>query len=59
VAGRAHLKSGSLDGVRSLAGYVLDAAGRRWVVVLLVNHAVASNSRPAQEVLLQWLYQHD
>ena len=59
VAGRAHLKSGSLDGVRSLAGYVLDAAGRRWVVVLLVNHAAAGNSRPAQEALLQWLYQHD
>jgi len=43
-AGRAWLKSGSLNGARNLAGYVLDAAGRRKLVVLFINHAGAANS---------------
>jgi D-alanyl-D-alanine carboxypeptidase/D-alanyl-D-alanine-endopeptidase (penicillin-binding protein 4) len=59
VAGRAHLKSGSLDEVRSLAGYLLDAHGQRWVVVFMVNHPRAGLSKPAQEALLDWLYHHD
>jgi D-alanyl-D-alanine carboxypeptidase/D-alanyl-D-alanine-endopeptidase (penicillin-binding protein 4) len=56
IAGRAHLKSGSLDDVRAVAGYLLDAQGRRWVVVLLINDARAGASKPAQEALLDWLY---
>lgn len=59
VAGRAHLKSGSLDEVRAIAGYLLDAHGRRWAVVFMVNHPRASLSKPAQEALLDWLYHHD
>lgn len=59
VAGRAHLKSGSLDEVRAIAGYLLDAHGRRWVVVFMVNHPRAGLSKPAQEALLDWLYHHD
>src|SRR4029078_528053 len=30
VAGQALLKTGTLDGVKALAGYVIDAQGRRW-----------------------------
>lgn len=56
VAGRAHLKTGSLDGVRSVAGYLLDAKGRRWVMVFMVNHPRAGASRPAQEALLEWIH---
>ena len=59
VAGRAHLKSGSLDEVRAIAGYLLDAHGRRWAVVFMVNHPRAGLSKPAQEALLDWLYHHD
>ena len=59
VAGRAHLKSGSLDEVRSIAGYLLDAHGRRWAVVFMVNHPRAGLSKPAQEALLDWLYHQD
>ena len=33
VAGQALLKTGTLEGVRALAGYVIDAQGRRWIVV--------------------------
>jgi D-alanyl-D-alanine carboxypeptidase/D-alanyl-D-alanine-endopeptidase (penicillin-binding protein 4) len=56
AAGQGHLKTGSLDGVRALAGYLLDAKGRRWVVVFMVNHPRAADSRPAQDALLEWLY---
>ncbi|MEQ1602661.1 MAG: D-alanyl-D-alanine carboxypeptidase/D-alanyl-D-alanine-endopeptidase [Methylophilaceae bacterium] len=59
VRGRAHLKTGSLSGVRSLAGYVLDAKGRRWVVVFMVNHAQAAATKAAQDALLDWVYQQD
>src|SRR5439155_12613648 len=33
VAGHAHLKGGTLTGVQSEAGFVLDAQARRWIVV--------------------------
>lgn len=56
VQGRAHLKTGSLNGVRSIAGYVLDEKGRRWVVVFIVNHPLAGATKAAQDVLLDWVY---
>ena len=57
VAGQAHIKTGSLEGVRSLAGYVLDKGGRRWIVVFFVNHANAAGAQAAQDALLQWVYE--
>jgi D-alanyl-D-alanine carboxypeptidase/D-alanyl-D-alanine-endopeptidase (penicillin-binding protein 4) len=57
VAGQAHIKTGSLEGVRSIAGYVLDKTGRRWIVVFFVNHANAAAAQPAQDALLQWVYE--
>ena len=45
VAGQGLLKTGTLEGVRAIAGYVLDAAGRRWVVVALVI-----------DTLVQWVH---
>jgi D-alanyl-D-alanine carboxypeptidase/D-alanyl-D-alanine-endopeptidase (penicillin-binding protein 4) len=57
VAGQAHIKTGTLEGVRSIAGYVLDKSGRRWIVVFLVNHANAGGAQPAQDALLQWVYE--
>jgi D-alanyl-D-alanine carboxypeptidase/D-alanyl-D-alanine-endopeptidase (penicillin-binding protein 4) len=52
--GRAHLKSGSLRDVASVAGFVLGNSGKRYVVVGIVNHANASVGRPALEALVQW-----
>ena len=57
VAGQAHIKTGSLEGVRSIAGYVLDKNGRRWIVVFFVNHANAGGAQAAQDALLQWVYE--
>lgn len=59
VAGQAHVKTGSLSGVRSIAGYVLDAQGNRVVVVFLVNHTNAFNAQPAMDTLLSWVHNRD
>jgi len=52
--GQAHLKTGSLRGVAGVAGYVLGASGRRYVLVAVVNHAHAAAARPALDALVQW-----
>jgi len=57
VTGRAHIKTGLLSDVRTMAGYVLDRAGRRMVVVMLVNHPNAGESQPAMDALLRWIYE--
>lgn len=56
VAGRAHLKSGSLAEVRSMAGYVLDRNGRRHAVVFIVNHPNAARADAAMSALVRWVY---
>jgi serine-type D-Ala-D-Ala carboxypeptidase/endopeptidase (penicillin-binding protein 4) len=56
VAGQAHIKTGSLVGVRAIGGYVLDARGRRVAVAFVVNHANAAGAQAAQDALLRWVY---
>ena len=58
VVGQAHIKTGTLDGVKSMAGYVLDQQGRRWIVVCLVNHPRAALATPAMDALLQTVWKH-
>ena len=58
VAGQALLKTGTLEGVRALAGYVIDNEGRRFVVVAIVNHASAARAQGAMDFLVQWVYRH-
>jgi serine-type D-Ala-D-Ala carboxypeptidase/endopeptidase (penicillin-binding protein 4) len=57
IRGQAHLKTGSLEGVKTMAGYVLDRLGRRVVVVFLVNHPRAAWAEGAQDALLEWVYE--
>jgi D-alanyl-D-alanine carboxypeptidase/D-alanyl-D-alanine-endopeptidase (penicillin-binding protein 4) len=57
VAGRAHVKSGTLADVRAVAGYVLDRAGRRQAAVMIVNHPNAPLAQPALDALLGWVYE--
>jgi D-alanyl-D-alanine carboxypeptidase/D-alanyl-D-alanine-endopeptidase (penicillin-binding protein 4) len=52
---RAHLKTGSLRDVSAVAGYVLSDAGRRYVVVGIINHPNANAARPALDALAQWV----
>lgn len=57
AAGQARIKTGSLEGVKAIAGYVLDRAGRWQIVVFLVNHPNAAAAQAAQDALLQWVYE--
>ncbi|HBH39138.1 MAG TPA: D-alanyl-D-alanine carboxypeptidase/D-alanyl-D-alanine-endopeptidase [Curvibacter sp.] len=52
--GSAHLKTGSLRDVASIAGYVHVPDGRRYVLVAVVNHPNANAVRPALEALVEW-----
>lgn len=54
AGGRALLKTGSLEGVRALAGYVIDADGTRWIIVALVNDPKASHASAAVDLLADW-----
>ncbi|MHB8167290.1 MAG: D-alanyl-D-alanine carboxypeptidase/D-alanyl-D-alanine endopeptidase [Sulfuricella sp.] len=56
VAGHAHIKTGSLRGVKAIAGYVHDRKGRNVVVVFIINHPDASAGQAAQDALLEWVY---
>lgn len=59
MQGRAHIKTGSLDGVRAMAGYLLDREGRRWVIVFLANHPSAWATGDAQDALIEWVYDQE
>ena len=56
IAGRAWIKTGSLEGVRSIAGYVQAASGRRYSVAMIVNGPAAAASRALQDEFLRWVY---
>lgn len=56
LAGRGRLKTGTLDDVRALAGTLEDAAGRRWIVAILVNGAAAEGAGPVLDALLRWVW---
>lgn len=57
LSGRARLKTGSLDDVRSRAGIVTDRHGRQYILVALHNAARADGyaGEAVQEALLGWL----
>ena len=58
IAGNAHIKTGLLQDVRSIAGYVLDRQGRRYLVVMLINHPRASSEgEPVLNAMLEWVYE--
>ncbi len=55
--GAAWLKSGSLNGARNLAGYLLGPNGSRRILIMLINHPKASAAVEAQEKMLNWSMQ--
>ncbi len=58
-ARRMHIKTGTLEGVKTIAGYVLDRRDRMHTVVFLINHANAHAGQAAQDALLQWVAESD
>lgn len=54
ATGLAHLKTGSLNDVAAIAGFVHTGSGRRLVLVAVVNHPGAGAARGALEALTGW-----
>lgn len=59
VAGQAQIKTGTLQNVRAIAGYVTAASGRRYALSLMINGKYpAERALHAQDELLRWVYRH-
>ena len=56
MAGQAHIKTGTLNDSKAIAGYVLDANGRRWIVVMLINSPNAVFAQAALDAMLNAVY---
>ncbi len=56
MAGDAHIKTGSLAEVRSIAGFVQTPKGERYAVVMIVNSPNAARVTAAQDALLRWVH---
>jgi D-alanyl-D-alanine carboxypeptidase/D-alanyl-D-alanine-endopeptidase (penicillin-binding protein 4) len=59
LVGRAHIKTGSLNDVSAMAGYVQDRNDQRWVVSLIINHKGLQSwqGKQVQDALLRWVYE--
>jgi D-alanyl-D-alanine carboxypeptidase/D-alanyl-D-alanine-endopeptidase (penicillin-binding protein 4) len=59
LVGKAHLKTGSLDHVTAIAGYVQARSGRRFTLVVMQNYEDIHRGpgEEVQEALLRWLYE--
>jgi D-alanyl-D-alanine carboxypeptidase/D-alanyl-D-alanine-endopeptidase (penicillin-binding protein 4) len=58
ISGHAHLKTGTLDGVKSVAGYIHGPSGKQWVLVFIINHPNAVFGQPAQDAMIEWVATH-
>lgn len=56
--GRAHLKTGTIQGATGIAGFVLDRRGERWILVSLIGNPrlVTWRGKAVENALLQWVY---
>ncbi len=56
--GNAHLKTGSLDHITAIAGYLQAQSGRRFAVVIMQSHKDIHRGpgQEIQEALLRWVY---
>jgi serine-type D-Ala-D-Ala carboxypeptidase/endopeptidase (penicillin-binding protein 4) len=57
IVGNAWIKTGSIEGVSSIAGYVLAKSGTLYAVSFIVNGAGALDSQPAQDQFLLWVFE--
>lgn len=58
AARHAHLKTGTLTGVKTIAGYVRSKSGKEWIIVFFINHPYAQRGQDAQDALIEWVQQH-
>lgn len=56
-SGGGHVKTGYLNNVRSIAGYIVDARGNRFAVVAMVNHAnekTIAKAKDFTQSVMEW-----
>ena len=60
LRGRLHAKTGTLDRVKSLAGYLMAHGGQRYVIVLVDNgpRAETESERRWERAVAYWVYRH-
>jgi len=58
LAGRAHLKTGTIRDATGIAGFVLDQRGERWIAVCLIGNPRLAvwKGKAVENALLQWVY---
>lgn len=58
MQGRLRMKTGTLEDVKALAGYVNAASGRTFVTVVILNHPTAAqgSGEAIQNALVQWVF---
>jgi D-alanyl-D-alanine carboxypeptidase/D-alanyl-D-alanine-endopeptidase (penicillin-binding protein 4) len=54
LRGRSHLKTGTLDDVSAIAGYMLTRSGKRLVIVMLQN---GKGGHGVQDAVLKWVFE--
>jgi D-alanyl-D-alanine carboxypeptidase/D-alanyl-D-alanine-endopeptidase (penicillin-binding protein 4) len=59
LLGKAHLKTGSMDHVTAIAGYLQARSGRRFALVSMQNFEDIHRGpgEEVQEAVLRWLYE--
>ena len=55
AVGHAHLKTGTLENVKTIAGYIKSKSGREWIIVFFINHPNAKLGQAAQDDLIEWV----
>ena len=55
--GMAYLKTGTLTGVKALAGYLLLPGDRKMIFVGMINHGNAEAGQKALDAAVDWVYQ--
>jgi D-alanyl-D-alanine carboxypeptidase/D-alanyl-D-alanine-endopeptidase (penicillin-binding protein 4) len=55
AASHAHLKTGTLENVKTIAGYIKSKSGKEWVIVFFINHPNAKSGQSAQDALITWV----
>ncbi len=58
LAGRVRMKTGLINGVRSMAGYVHSARGEHYVVTMMIDSNKVNywNGNQIQDALLEWVF---
>jgi D-alanyl-D-alanine carboxypeptidase/D-alanyl-D-alanine-endopeptidase (penicillin-binding protein 4) len=60
LAGRLHMKTGSLNGVSAIAGYLLNRNRNMYVVVILQNYPSIHHGtgKQIEDEILRWVFEH-